>query len=499
MPLMNTKNYSIPMSEFNKEEKRKSLIKFCKSSAIDSLRAVVSDVIGKNSLCLFFDSDCNSIKNNKKESIHIKAILKRLKRTPSKEAIITNCLCGKECLVIPVKHGDNTYGYIIAPHLKQGLTKKDLGFIRIFIDVAIKEFLKEQELTKLYETIRPRAIALSTIHTVHRLLTSTLDMGELIERIARLTLQVLRSKYCSIMLLDDSKKYLLPKAIIDLKRNSGKIHKKHRKIKISGTPVGKVAKTGNTFLSRNMICVPLIEEDILGVICAKNKVNSAPFSNFDLEILLTLAEQAVIAITNAQLYEKQEKAAYGSIRSLVALLDVKFPNAYTHSDRFVKIVLAIGEEMQLRREDLKNLNYAALLPDTGKFGIPDEILSKKGGLSRKEYAIIKKQHLESLRALEPLEFLKPAMPIIIHHHERYNGTGYPDGLKGKVIPAGARIMAVAEAFEAMITSRPYKVRRRSIAQAIKEIHENKHTQFDPDVVDAFVAAFRKYEIKKLFY
>ncbi|MBU4457701.1 MAG: GAF domain-containing protein [Candidatus Omnitrophica bacterium] len=487
------------MSEFNKEERKKFLLKFCKSSAIDSLKAVVSETIGKNVQCLFFDSDCNSIKNNRKDSRHISAILKKLKRTPLKEVKLINCLRDEECLAIPVKHGEYIYGYIIALHLKQGLSKKDLSFIKIFIDVALEDFLKEQELTRLYDTIRPRAIALSTIHTVHRLLTSTLDMDELIERIARLTLQVLRSKYCSIMLLDESKKYLIPKAVIDLKHNSGKLHKKYRKMKIRSSPVSKTAKTGNTFLSRNMICVPLIEEDVLGVICAKNKVNNAPFSNFDLEILLTLAEQAVIAITNAQLYEEQEKAAYGSIRSLVALLDVKFPNAYTHSERFVKIVLAIGEEMQLRREDLKNLKYAALLPDTGKFGIPDEILRKKGGLSSKEHAIIKKQHLESLKALEPLEFLKPAMPIIIHHHERYNGSGYPNGLKGKEIPIGARIMAVADAFEAMITSRPYKGRRRSITQALKEIRGNKHTQFDPYVVDAFLSVFSKPEIKKLFY
>ena len=101
-----------------------------------------------------------------------------------------------------------------------------------------------------------------------------------------------------------------------------------------------------------------------------------------MEILLTLAEQAVIAIKNAQLYEEQDKMAYGSIKSLAALLDAKSPNTYTHSEAFVKIVLAIAEEMRLPREETRNLRYAALLPDTGKFSIPDEILKKRGRLTR---------------------------------------------------------------------------------------------------------------------
>lgn len=484
----------------NESDKKEFLLKFYNSRPILLLKECLLGTIGRPMRFLFLDDTCGLvIKEKRKYYKCIQGFLKKLRSNPLKKIKSFECSCGEDCLLIPVTQGDKIYGYIILAHLKQELDVKYHHFVVSFVDTALKEFQKEQELAKLYDTIRPRAIALSTIHTIHRLLTSTLDMSELIERIARLTLQVMRAKSCSIMLLDESRGHLVPKAVIDLKNNNkGGIRRKHKKIKIGAGIEGKVAKTGKTSLSHNSICVPLIEEDIMGIIIAKNKANNVPFNKFDLEILLTLAEQAVIAIRNARLYEEQDKMAYGSIKSLAALLDAKSPNTYTHSENFVKVVLAIAEEMRLPREEVRNLRYAALLPDTGRFSIPDEILKKRGGLSDQEYKIIKQQHLESLKILEPLEFLKPAIPTIMYHHERYDGSGYPKGLKGAQIPIGARIMAVADAFEAMMSSRPYKDAKVSLLQALKEIQNNKGMQFDPDVVDAFIAVSKKPEFKKIY-
>lgn len=476
------------MSESNAKEKKDFLLNFCKGVSMTQFKQTFSDIMGKNVQCAFFDAGCEPIQNSKKHSQHVTRFLKHLKPGSLKQLHVFGCSCDKHCLAVPIIQGNNVYGFVIAVHLKRDPEKKELDFMKIFIDVALKDFQKEQELTRLYDTIRPRAIALSTIHTIHRLLSSTLDMDELIERITRLTLQVMRARHCSIMLLDETKNYLIPKAIIDLKNNPGKTEKGYKKKKIDSQTMISVARNGKISLTRNALCVPLVEEDIIGVICAKHKTSGAPFSRFDSEILITLAEQAVIAIKNAQLYEEQKKMSYGSIKSLAALLDAKSPHTYTHSDKFVKIVLAVAEEMRLPREEIRNLRYAALLPDTGKFSIPDEILRKRGGLSKKEFRVIKKQHLESLKILEPLDFLKPVIPIIMHHHERYDGTGYPKGLKGRQIPIGARVMAVADAFEAMVSARPYKDTRASMQQALKEIENNKGRQFDPEVVEAFVSA-----------
>jgi len=487
------------MSASDKKEKREFLLRFREGASLQTFEKVFSEVMGKKLECVFVDPGYSLLSGRQKKlPQHIARGLKKIKKSPSDRIQAFNCSCDKVCLSIPIVQGNNIYGRVLILHLDCPPDKKDLISMKSFIDIALKEFQKEQELTKLYDTIRPRAIALSTIHTIHRLLTSTLDMDELIERIARLTLQVMRARHCSIMFIDEKKKHLIPKAIIDLKNNKGSSDKKHRKVRMGFNVLGKVAKTGKTSLSHDSICVPLVEEDIIGIICAKNKINNAPFNKFDLEILLTLAEQAVIAIKNAQLYEEQKKMSLGSIKSLAALLDTKSPHTYTHSEKFVKIILAIAEEMKLPRKEIRNLRYAALLPDTGRFSIPDEILKKQAVLSKEEYSIIKRQHLESLKILEPLEFLKPVMPIITYHHERYDGTGYPKGLKGDQIPIGARIMAVADAFEAMISSRPYKGAKISISQALKEIKHNKGSQFDPDVVNAFTAVSKKEEFKKLF-
>ncbi|MDO8603033.1 MAG: HD domain-containing phosphohydrolase [Candidatus Omnitrophota bacterium] len=488
------------MKESEKKEKQAFLIKFPKSSSVSAFRAFCSKILKKNR-CAFLDAEYAPVKfkcrREKCNHLKLGKYLAKIKAGPLREYMIFKCSCDKICLSLPIMQGSSVYGYVLFTHLDKEPGKAIVDSVRICMDLALREFQKEQELTKLYETIRPRAIALSTIHTIHRLLSSTLNMDELIERIARLTLQVMRSRHCSIMLLDESKRYLVPKAVIDLDKEIPKTGLQYKKIKLGAKLEGGVAKTYKTVFSHNSICVPLVEEDVIGVISARDKTNGAPFDKFELEILITLAEQAVIAIKNAQMYEEQEKMAYGSIKTLAALLDSKSPNTFTHSDQFVKIVLAISEEMKLPREDIVNLHYSALLPDTGKFSIPEEIFKKPGCLSSKEYAIIKKQHIESLKIIEHMGFLKHAMPIIKHHHERYDGAGYPDGLKGAEIPVGARIMAVANAFEAMVSARPYKGKKISVSQAIKEIKKNKGSQFDPEAVDAFIEVTKKPKFKNM--
>lgn len=473
-----------------KKSNKEFLKKFSVSNAVAEFKKLAEQLLKKDNI-IFIGSDGKPISYNKSFKKTYRTYLK--KTADSKGPAVFKCTHNSYCLLIPMIQGDAIYGYLLFPHLTDKTEQTNYSILMAFIDSALREFQKEQELAKLYDTIRPRAIALSTIHTIHRLLTSTLNMDELIERIARLTLQVMRSNYCAIMLLDETGKYLIPKAVIDIKNNN--LKKTHNKIKTGTRIEGNVAKTGKAHLSNNHICVPLIEEDVIGIISAKYKINNMPFDKFELEILLTLAEQAVIAIKNAQLYHEQEKMAFGSIKSLAALLDAKSPNTYTHSELFVKIALAIAEEMRLSREEIADLHYAALLPDTGKFSIPEEILKKRGSLSKKEFDIIKKQHLESLKIIEHLECLKPAARIIRYHHERYDGTGYPEGLKGNKIPIGSRIMAVSDAFEAMLFKKDLKI---SFGQAVKEIERNKYIQFDPDVVNAFQTVIRKPEFEEIF-
>lgn len=419
-------------------------------------------------------------------------VLKKAQRTKKPQQF--TCPIGGKGFCLPLVPGDRVYGFIEICNLKKPITPELLSLFSAFTEAIIKEVQRELELAKLYETIRPRAIALSTIHTVHRLISSTLDLDELLPRIARLSLQVLRAKQCYIMLLEKNKKFLVPHAVVDLKNKNTISNKGNIKVRVGLE--GRAAAESHAILKPDKLAVPLVSEEVIGVISVYHKQNGRPFSIFDQEILSTLAEQAVIAIKNAQLYKQQEKITLGSIKSLAAILDTKSPSIYTHTNLFVNLVLGIGRELNLSKEDLHVLHYAALLPETGKIGIPEEILKKPSRLTGSEYRLIKKHPLKGAELIEPLEVLKPTIPFILHHHEKYDGTGYPDKLKAEQIPLGARIMAVADAFEAMVCKRPYR-KRLLLSKAVLEIKKNSGTQFDPKVVEAFLKVIKKLGIKNL--
>jgi putative nucleotidyltransferase with HDIG domain len=212
-------------------------------------------------------------------------------------------------------------------------------------------------------------------------------------------------------------------------------------------------------------------------------------------MLMTVIEQAIIGIRNLQLCEEQQKILLGSVKSLVTLLDTRIPQEYTHSPYFSKLVAAIGTQMRLDEKQIQSLKIASLLHDTGKANIPMEILTKTTKLTPREYSIIKEHPEKGARILRSFQALRPVIPIIMHHHEKYDGTGYPSRLKKGQIPQCARIMAVADAFEAMVYGRPYR-ERKDINSAIKEIKKKSGSQFDPKVVEAFLKIIKKINTKK---
>lgn len=239
----------------------------------------------------------------------------------------------------------------------------------------------------------------------------------------------------------------------------------------------------------------MISEDVIGIIILRRNKNDPPFEKSNQEILMTIVEQAIIGIKNLQLYEEQQRIVLGSIKSLVILLDTRIPQEYTHSPYFSRLVMAIGHQMHLEEKQIESLKYASLLHDAGKINIPLEILTKTTKLTPGEYKIIRRHPERGAQILRPLQILRPVIPIISYHHEKYDGTGYPSRLKKGQIPQGARIMAVADAFEAMVYGRPYR-ERMDINSAVKEIKKKSGTQFDPKVVEAFLKVVKKINTKK---
>ncbi|MDD5730163.1 MAG: HD domain-containing protein [Candidatus Omnitrophica bacterium] len=329
--------------------------------------------------------------------------------------------------------------------------------------------------TKKYKTL------ISSIHSIYRLVNSTFELKDLVCRLSRLICQMLNARYCSIVILDSSKQFSTLKCTV-VDKQKFVIDKKQ---KIANRLEKRVIKTFATIRNEHLMALPLVSEDIMGIIIIKRDKTKRVFERHEQEILMTLLEQAMIGIKNLQLYEEQQKIIFGSIKSLVTLLDKRVPQEYTHSPYFGRLVRTIAQEMQLDEKQVESIEYASLLHDAGKADIPIEILTKTTKLTAHEINIIKRHPVKGVQILRHFQILKPVIPIIMHHHEKYDGTGYPSRLKKGQIPLGARIMAVADAFEAMVYGRPYR-ERVDIDFAVKEIKKKSGSQFDPRVVDAFL-------------
>ncbi|MGB9789162.1 MAG: HD-GYP domain-containing protein [Thermotoga caldifontis] len=204
-----------------------------------------------------------------------------------------------------------------------------------------------------------------------------------------------------------------------------------------------------------------------------------------------IAQQAVIAIERVFMIEKLEKAntellkAYDeTIEALVYAIDLRDEETEGHSKRVASLTVEIAKEF-MNEEELVHVYRGALLHDIGKLAVPDHILRKPGRLSDEEWKIIKMHPVYAYEMLSKIEYLKPALDIPYCHHERYDGTGYPRGLKKEEIPLAARIFAVVDVYDALTHDRPYR-KAWSRQQAIEYIKEESNKQFDPKVVEVFL-------------
>jgi putative nucleotidyltransferase with HDIG domain len=241
------------------------------------------------------------------------------------------------------------------------------------------------------------------------------------------------------------------------------------------------------FSLRSILCVPLkAKDELIGVIYVDNKAREGLFNERDLQLFTAFANQAAVALENAQLFNDLAIAYDQTLEALVTALEARDHETEGHTRRVVLYTMALARKLGLGDQELLDLRRGALIHDIGKLGVPDSILLKPGGLSKEEQALMQRHAVYGLRMLEGIKFLEGASGIIASHHEHYDGTGYPYGLDGEQIPLGARIFAVADAFDAMTSDRPYR-RALSYAEAAEEITRGRGQQFDPQVVDAFLA------------
>lgn len=204
----------------------------------------------------------------------------------------------------------------------------------------------------------------------------------------------------------------------------------------------------------------------------------------EVRLLMTVAEIAGNAIHRTRLHESLEEAYLQTVLALARAMDARDTYTAGHSDRLADWATALAHAMQLSAEEKEDLSFAARLHDIGKIGVPDAILRKPGPLDMDEWQIMKRHPSIGAEIIQPVKRLQNAVAIVRHHQEKYDGSGYPDGLSGHAIPIGARILAVVDAYSAIVDERTYR-RARSPREALKEIRRCAGTQFDPKVVEHF--------------
>jgi putative nucleotidyltransferase with HDIG domain len=242
---------------------------------------------------------------------------------------------------------------------------------------------------------------------------------------------------------------------------------------------------------RSLMAVPLCAKDkFLGVLMLARKVGHDPLSNLDLQIINALSMQTSIFIENVKLYENLRNNYLSTIRAFAHAVEAKDEYTHGHSENVMNYTVALGRRMGIKGQELEHIKYAGLLHDIGKIGISEAILNKPGKLSDEEYNEIKKHPELGARIISNIPFLSQLVVLVQHHHEHYNGKGYPFGLAGDEIPLGSRMLSVSDTYEAMTSDRPY---RKAMPQekAFKILREERGAQFDPVIVDAFLEVMTK--------
>ncbi|MCX7941692.1 MAG: HD domain-containing protein [Dictyoglomaceae bacterium] len=394
------------------------------------------------------------------------------------------------------KLGDNTLELTLNYY-----EKYNREFIKSLIDKYIF-------LIKRVINLEERIKELNILQEIGFQINSTFRLKDLLNLIMTLSKETLEAEASSLMLLDEKTQELTFEVALGEK---GDVIKKFR-IPIGEGIAGWVAKTGEplivnnverdprfakkydsatSFKTKSILCVPLKTQDkIIGVIEVLNKIGNDNFDKNDLNLLQAIANQAAIAIENARLYQDLKELFFDTVESLASAIDAKDPYTHGHSRRVTQYSEMIAKEMGYDGNFIEKLRLSALLHDIGKIGIDEVILRKKEKLTEEERKEIEKHPLVGRKILEPLSSLEDIIPGVEEHHEKYDGSGYPKKLKGEQISLLGRIIAVADALDAMTSDRPYR-KGLSMEVAIQEIENNNGKQFDPLVVSALLSLWRK--------
>ncbi len=418
------------------------------------------------------------------------------------------------------------------PPRKAAAKKSALAFDRDRALLAALDQIRELE-GQIAQTIlatQEKVQQLELLTQVSTLLNSTLDPAEVHEKSLEATCGLVKCETASMLLVDPKTGELYWESALG---EAGKKLKGGVRLPINDRSIaGYVAMTGESLLihdvsadprhnrkagaasgfqTRTMICVPLrVKEKTIGVLQAINKLSSladrppapgasgprwATFGGDDLAMVQSLAHQVAVAIDNSRLYTGLKRSFYDTVEALAESIEKKDSYTGGHTKRVVYYSMCIAKYLDLSADQLERIRLGALLHDVGKIGIEDKILKKPSPLDDSEWEEMKKHPEIGFSIMGRVESLQDVMAGMRYHHERWDGKGYPLGLRGEEIPLIARVIAVADAYDAMVSTRPY--RKGLDAQfAHDELCRHADTQFDPKIIDAFRKAFKNEKMGK---
>jgi len=470
---------------------------------------------------------CRFVRNSKEGIKRCNELLAKVKEIDKTKTL--TCHAGLSCLVTPIISDKVLIGWIIIEGLLTSQVKvlakvkklsadlevdaSKLTFILKEMDVISKKDIEARK-THLLSIVSllsdlchkkyqldKRNIELSGLFEINKTIISTMDLRKVFMSIIKAASSTMGVKKCALRLLDEKGKTLVMTTSCGLSKE----YLKKIEIEVGKSIVGRVVKQKKPLFVSNveedtrledpirakkeniasLLSVPLIFQNrVLGTITIYS-TKPHKYTQEEIGLLSNLADQAAIAIENIRLFVLRREGIISISQSLAETIEAKDSYTRGHSEKVANYAVDIARKLGLSKEEVSDIYLAGLFHDIGKIGISENILLKPGVLTLEEFNSMKRHPTISVNILAPINFSKQILDTVHQHHERINGKGYPLGISDKNITLGARIIEVADAYEAMISDRPYR-KALSKDNAIMELKRCAGMQFDPQIVDTFI-------------